>query len=151
LKLPQRRGRRACRSTMPRSRPGTPRTDVRVSGRSTHAAGTAASVDDTRRRWREALAAPASSPPTTATDLSFPAHHCYTTGRRSRDLARSGRRRWPFPAWFLTLVARGGHKNRRPKTETEKTETETEKTETEKTETEKTVRNLGSKLEKTEI
>jgi hypothetical protein len=53
----------------------------------------------------EALAAPASSPPTTATDLSFPAHHCYTTGRRSRDLARSGRRRWPFPAWFLTLVA----------------------------------------------
>ena len=41
---------------------------------------------------------------------------------------------------------RGGHKNRRPKTETEKTETETKMTETEKT-----VRNLGSKLEKTEI
>ena len=46
---------------------------------------------------------------------------------------------------------RGGHKNRRPKIETEKTETETEMTETEKTETEKTVRNLGSELEKTEI
>ena len=43
-------------------------------------------------------------------------------------------------------MVRGGHKNRRPKTETEKTETETEMTETEKT-----VRNLGSKLEKTEI
>ena len=43
-------------------------------------------------------------------------------------------------------MSKGGHKNRRPKTKTEKTETETEKTETKKTD-----RNLGSKLEKTEI
>ena len=54
----------------------------------------------------------------------------------------------PYPRSHRTgnTGARGGHKNRRPKTETEKTETETEMTETEKT-----VRNLGSKLEKTEI
>ena len=46
----------------------------------------------------------------------------------------------------VCVINRGGHKNRRPKTETEKTETETEMTETEKT-----VKSLGSKLEKTEI
>jgi hypothetical protein len=57
------------------------------------------------RRWP----APASSPPTTAVDLSFPAHDCYNSTSSSRDLVvpsfdRSGRR-WPFPAWFFTLVA----------------------------------------------